>query len=243
MPDLNAFQAQFVTLVDRPDAPLSALTIYRNTSLSAAMQALADNFPVVSELVGDELFGALCLGFAEVSPPSSPILARYGADFPDWLSKQPIADEISYLADVARCERAFLDTLFAADADLLTGADLAHLTPETLLGLKLTVHPAVRFGWLSTPAIDIWLAHRRPVAREIVVDWQANGYLFTRPGLDPLGRVLGRPAHRFLSGLRIGETLGAAAEAVSTLYPDTDIGDLLATLLGAGCFACIIERT
>lgn len=243
MADLDAFQAQFVKLVDRPDAPLSPLTIYRNTSLSGATQALADNFPVVGELVGDELFRALCLGFAEVSPPDTPVLARYGAGFPDWLDRQPVSEQVSYLADVARCERAHLETLFAGDADVLTGADLAHLAPETLLGLKLTLHPAVRFGWLATPAIDIWLAHRRPAAREIVVDWRANGYLFSRPGLDPLGSAIDRPAHRLLSGLRVGETLGVAAEATGKLYPDTEIGDLLATLLGAGCFARIIERT
>jgi hypothetical protein len=242
MPDLTAFQDQFLALIDRPDAPLSPLAVYRNTSLSGLSEALFDNFPVVCELVGEELFGALALDFAQSTPPGSPILALYGAGFADWLADQPVGRDISYLADVARCERAHIEALFAADAPALGIGDIAAIAPDALLAMPFALHPAARFGWQATPGIDIWLAHRNRIDSEIVIDWRAAGYLFTRPELETRARPIDRPAHRLLHGLRLGETLGEAAAATLTLYPATDIGALFASLVATGAFTTDARR-
>lgn len=236
MHDLHSFQGQFVSLIDRPEGPLSPLLVYRNTSLNGLTEALADNYPVVCELLGEKLFGALASAFAETMPPASPVLALYGEGFPDWLALQPVAGEISYLVDVAHCERAHVEALFAADAQALSIADIAQVPMEELLEMQFALHPAARFGWQVTPAIDIWLAHRRVVESEIVIDWRAAGYLFTRLELDGQAQPIDRPAHRLLSGIRLGETLGQAAAATLKLYPAADIGELFTSLVAAGAF-------
>jgi hypothetical protein len=242
MHDLHSFQGQFVSLIDRPEGPLSPLLVYRNTSLNGLTEALADNYPVVCELLGEQLFGALALAFVETMPPVSPVLALYGEGFPDWLAMQPVAGEISYLVDVAHCERAHVEALFAADAQALSTADIAQVPPERLLAMQFALHPAARFGWQATPAIDIWLAHRNPVEGEIVIDWRAAGYLFTRSELESRAQPIDRPAHRLLYGVRLGETLGHAAAAAVQLYPATDIGALFASLVAAGAFMTPIKR-
>jgi len=244
MSDLQCFQNRFVAAMDRgPALRLSPMRIYCNTSLSGAVQALADNFPVVRELVGSELFDALAIDHARQMPPASPVLALYGLDFPGWLARQPVAGELSYLADVARCERLHVETLFAADAPTLSLADAAGIGSARLPTLRLRLHPAMRFDWLATPAMRIWLTHQDEVPDEIVIDWKPGGAIFTRPRNRVIAATLGRAGHRLLSGLRLGDALGEAAENARSLYPETDIGALFAELLETGAFAALPERT
>lgn len=243
MSDLHLFQEQFVAAMDsRPALPLSPMAVYCNTSLSGAVQALADNFPVVCELVGEDLFDALAIDHARTEPPSSPVLAHYGKEFPGWLARQPISSELTYLADVARCERLYVETLFAADAPALSLADIAMIGSARLSALRLKLHPATRFDWLATPAMHIWLAHREEMADEIVVDWQPGGALFTCPRHAVVARALCRAEHRLLSGLCLGESLGEAAGSTRALYPETEIGAVFVALVECGAFAAMAER-
>lgn len=49
-----------------------ALTIHRNTSARAAQDALADNYPVVHALVGEEAFMACAAAFVLTHPQAIP---------------------------------------------------------------------------------------------------------------------------------------------------------------------------
>ncbi|KAG0919362.1 hypothetical protein G6F31_021147 [Rhizopus arrhizus] len=52
--------------------------------------------------------------FAAATPPSSPVLLHYGAEFPDFIASFPPAEPLPYLADVARIERAATEAFHAA---------------------------------------------------------------------------------------------------------------------------------
>ncbi len=243
MSELRAFQQEFVGAIDRPSASLSAMTVCRSTGLAGAIEALAANFPVTRALLGDELFFTLASAHVATEPPETPILAHYGRQFSDWLAVQPVSGELTYLVDVARCDRMHLEALFAADAPALQGSDLKGLAPLVLWSLRLRLHPATRFGWLATPAIDIWIAHQHDVEDEVVIDWRPAGALFTRPGHSVFGHSIGRAGNRLLHGIQLGETLGEAAAAAGQFYPGADIGSLFAELLAAGAFHHRFERT
>jgi hypothetical protein len=75
------------------------------------------------------------------------------------------------------------------------------------------------------------------------LEWKAEGVLLTRPGLDVQPSRLDRAGHRFLFGIRLGESVGAAAIATAGLYPDTDIGSLFTSLANAGAFAASSHRS
>jgi hypothetical protein len=47
---------------------------------------------------------------------------------------------------------------------------------------------------------------------------------------------IGRPAHRILFGIRLGEKVGASLAAAARLYPDCDGAALFASLLNLGAF-------
>lgn len=238
MCDLFAFQQELAAAIDIPTR--GPVSIYRNTVMLGAVDALADNYPVVRRLVGDEMFEAMAVDHATCCPPRSPVMALYGARFSDWIGDQPFAVDLPYLADVARIERLFGKALFAADEPVAEAEDFQGINDWTQMRIRL--HPATQFDWLTSPAMTIWLAHQREAAPTVTAEWHAEGALFTRPGSCVEAISIDRASHRFLFGLRLGETAGTAALAAAALYPDADIGALFAKLVHAGAFAAPASR-
>jgi hypothetical protein len=236
---LLEFQRDFAAAIGSPaEGPMR---VYRNTSLGGCVDALRDNFPAVARLLGDEMFEAIAAEHASQCPPRRPVLALYGARFSDWLEEQPWVREVPYVPDVARIERLHIEALFAADEESLRLDELQGR--EDWLALRLALHPAARFDWLTSPARSIWQSQRDELDGELEFDWQAEGVLLTRPGLEVQPTALDRAGHRFLFGIRLGESVGDAAIATSSLYPETDIGSLFASLVNAGAFAASSHRS
>lgn len=238
MCDLLAFQQELAAAIETPTR--GPVSIYRNTVMLGAVEALADNYPVVRRLVGGEMFEAMAVDHATSCPPRSPVMALYGAQFSDWIGDQPFAVDLPYLADVARIERLFGKALFAADQPVAEAKDFQGINDWTQMRIRL--HPATQFDWLTSPAMTIWLAHQRDDAPSINCDWQAGGALFTRPGACVEAMAIDGASHRFLFGLRLGETAGTAALAAAAFHPDADIGALFAQLVHAGAFAAPASR-
>jgi len=236
---LLEFQRDFAAAIGAPaEGPMR---IYRNTALGGCVDALHDNFPAVARLLGDEMFEAIAAEHAAQCPPSRPVLALYGARFPDWLEEQPWVRDAPYVPDVARIERLHVEALFAADEQPLGLHELRGR--DDWQALRLALHRATRFDWLTSPARSIWLSQRDEVDGELEFEWQAEGMLLTRPELEVQAIALDRGAHRFLFGIRLGESVGDAAIATASLYPEADIGALFASLVNAGAFAASSRRS
>jgi hypothetical protein len=236
MPELAQFQHDFAAGLDRPTPAAAPMRVYLNTVMLGAVEALAANFPVCALILGERAFEANALAFARRHPPEVPVLTHYGRGFGDWLAGQPIALELPYLADVARCEELHTAALHSADAQAIEPQVLEALPPERLLTLRLRLHPASRFGWFETPAMAIWLAHQGDGFEEIGPEWCSAGALFTRPDTHVSGYEIDSLGHRLLAGIRLGETLGGAAQAASLLFPGADIGACFGALVARGAF-------
>lgn len=237
MPDLATFQHSFALTLADDRACSGALAVYRNTALYGAVEALRANYPVVEAIVGQSMFDAIAAEHAEAAPPRSPVLATYGAGFAEWIEHQPWAGDAPYLPDVARFERLHIEALFATDAEPLSPDMIAAIDPGDWARICLRLHPATRFGWATTPAMSIWRAHQGATPLALMPDWHAEGGLFARPFGQVTAHSIEPAAHRFLFGIRLGETVGAAALATASLYPLADIGGLFASLIASGAFA------
>jgi hypothetical protein len=236
---LLEFQRDFAAAIGAPGE--GPMRVYRNTVLSACVDALRANYPVVAQLLGDEMFDAVAADYASECPPRKPVLALYGERFPDWLETQAWVSDLRYVPHVARIERLHIESLFAADAEPLEMTALAGR--DDWQSLQLPLHPATRFDWLTSPAMSIWHAHRKDVDLDLELDWHAEGVLLTRPWLEVQPIRLNRAAHRFLFGIRLGESVGAAAIATANLYAETDVGSLFTSLVTAGAFAATSHRS
>ena len=105
MPSLPAFQADFFAALfgDADAAGRVAIAgqpgfdVYRNTVMSACIDALADNHPTVLQLVGDEWFREAAAVFVRAQPPRDGGLGSYGKGFADFLAGFEPADALVYL--------------------------------------------------------------------------------------------------------------------------------------------------
>jgi hypothetical protein len=162
----------------RDDAPRArrGLQAYRANVLIGAERALADSFPTLRELVGDEAFGALVRAYWHRRPPTCGDLAWYGADLPEFIATDPhLADE-PYLADCARIDWALHRIEAAADAAMpVRGLEtLAEVDPSHL--------------WLRLQPGLVVLASRWPVVR-IHAAHEVQRHATDFPGKDRYAEV------------------------------------------------------
>jgi hypothetical protein len=240
MSDLLAFQQRFASALENPglvpatDPRLRrAIRVHRNTAMKAAQDALADNYPVVRALVGEEAFAACAAGYSEANPPGDPRLCLYGELFDAFLSGYVPFRELPWLAGMARLEWLRVEALFAADARFL---DLSSATDPISVDTRLRLHPAVRILAQDAPVASLWLAHQPWAASDAIerVEWRPETALVTRPADRVIVGVVDPGAAAFLSACARGELLGEAARLADDA--GGDVARVFAALLAAGAF-------
>lgn len=211
--------------------------VYRNNVMTALIEALEAGFPAVRRLVGESFFREAARCYAASNPPTSPVLLEYGTGFPGFLERFEPAASLSYLPDVARIERAWLEAYHAADATPLDPAALARVANGDVGSIRFIVHPSLRLVRSRHPALTIW---RMNVADGIPepVDFEAEGEdaLIVRPGAEVVVRSMPPGGADFLDRLR-GEPLVCAALSVIGTHEDFDLAEHLGELLASGAFA------
>ena len=182
--------------------------VYRNNVQASLTRALASAFPVIAQLVGAEFFAALARAFIATSPPRSPVLLHWGADFAAFLAQFPPVAHLPYLPDVARLEFARGQASHAADATPIAPEALDTDTPEAL---RLVLHPSVTLFASAMPAVQIWRAHQPDTPRAPITAGPDHALIARRPDFRVMVEPLDAGSHAVLTALRRGETLGAAA--------------------------------
>lgn len=217
-----------------------AFAVYRNTVLKACIDALQANYPAVNRLVGDEWLRAAAAVYARKALPSLPMLLDYGVDFADFLARFEPAAELPYLPGVARLDRCWTEAHIAATEDPLDAADIAQFADGNFYRLRLQPHAAARWAWCAeAPAYTIWSRNRSQEHDEAEIDWRAEGALLTRPLDAVTWCALDRAGCVFLDICANGGTVAEATQAALDIDRQTDLSNLIATLLDAGAFSRI----
>lgn len=217
--------------------------VHRNNVTVSLIEALAATFPAVQRITGTDFFRAMARFHIRATPPTSPMLFDYGRDFPAFIEAYPYAQEMPWLADVARIERAWLDAYHAADAAALTAQALAALPESALPDLVLQAHPATRMVRSPYPAVSIFAMNRQPGPVTPLIRSDAQNALVTRPDMDVEVAHLPDDAAHFLDLLLQGQPLGSAAADTFAPFPDFDLSAHLAALISAGTFAALPMET
>jgi hypothetical protein len=212
--------------------------VYRNNVTVSLIDALAAVFPATQRLTGVDFFRAMARLHIRTTPPTSPLLFEYGADFPDFIATYEWARPAPWLADVARIERAWLDAYHAADLGTLTSEALAAIPCDGLAEVVFVPHPATRIVSSGFAAVSIFVETRAEVATASI-DATPEDALITRPCLDVIGRRLPSGGATFLKRLASGETLGAAAAAAFEASASFDLSANIAGIVEAGAFTTI----
>lgn len=178
---LEELQARFAAAVLDADcegavAPLLAspgpalrgrLASYRAHLAAAWEQALANQFPVVRTLVGDDFFASLARAYQRTHASTSGDLNRYGAFFAQFIAGFAPAQSLPYLADVAALEWNTHVAYYAADATALARDRITSLPAGELLGATFALHPACAWVESPFPIASIWRGHQPNHAGEL----------------------------------------------------------------------------
>ncbi|PRY94653.1 hypothetical protein BCF33_0247 [Hasllibacter halocynthiae] len=198
--------------------------VYRNNVAASLTEALANGFPVVAKLVGERFFRAMAGVFLRAHPPASPMLTRWGEDFPHFLAGFGPAAPLPYLPDVARLELALRRAYHAADAPALDTARLGRLAPDALVTARLHFAPAAWTLASSHPVHAIWAANAQHGPKP---GHGPQEVLVGRRGFHPVATLLPPGGAAVTRALMDGVPLGDAAEGA-------DLAPLLAAWLQAG---------
>ncbi len=150
---LPALVAHDARLLDR-------LALYRCNVNAAWEKALANAYPVVRALVGDEFFGGLARAYGCERPSASGDLNRFGARFAEFIDAFEHTRSLPYLGDVAALEWSVHVAHYAADAVPLARERIGALPPGEFLTARLALHPACAWHRSRFPIASIWLAHQ-----------------------------------------------------------------------------------
>lgn len=213
--------------------PARRLAVYRNNVISSLIDALADTFPVVQQLVGTEFFRAMAAVFVRRHPPRSRILAHYGDGFAAFVAGFDPAASLPYLPDVARLEHARLQALHAADAPAIAEEVLAQALAhaEALAGMRFQWHPSLAVIESPHAVVTLWAAHETDGEIPAVSIDQPEQAIVLRDGLDVLVLPVDPGAAHFVARTLADDTFGIAATAASGVHSLFDLGSALSLLM------------
>lgn len=209
--------------------PASRFAVYRNNVQGSLINALADSYPVVMQLVGDEFFRAMAGIFVQSRPPHSPLMSDYGSELEDFLRGFEPASSVPYLADVARLERLRTLAYHAADALPLSQERIAAVfaDADALNELRIGLHPSLYLLDSNFAVVDIWAAHQHDATLAGIDLNHAQHALILRNGLEVEVFAVELGASQFIRQLKAGLSLTRALESAEAF----DLSQTLALLI------------
>ena len=147
----SAFVATANALIT-PSPTLQAverLELYHRQYWYRLLDSMAEDFPALRALLGDEPFWRLMEAFLESNPPTSFTLRHLGSGLADFLRANPdVVTHASLAEDLARLEYALCEAFEAADHPTVEPAQLASV--------RLALQPHVRLLALRGPVDAFW---------------------------------------------------------------------------------------
>lgn len=219
--------------------PARRFAVYRNNVMVSVGDALADNFPVTQELVGEEFFRAMARLFIQAHPPRSPVLALYGTELADFIAGFAPAANLPWLADLARLEMLRVRAFHAADGVALGESELTGLATdaEVLPQLQFSLHPSLGVLRSTHAVVSLWAAHQAAdldaALAQLVID-DPEAALVWRVGLEVEVMRIDAGSGEFLIALKEGTSFGLATAQALAVDPGFDLGASLSLLIRGG---------
>ena len=188
---------------------IARLSVYAGGYITRIRQALAEVYPAVAHVLGEQAFTALAHDYARAHPSRDYNLSFAGRHLPEFLTGWPRTAQLPFLPDLARLEWLVCLAFHAFDEPALKPAALAPMPPETWERLRLVFQPSVGVVASGWPILDVWAARIRP-REEIAIELvnRSQRVLVSRQGVEVRCTLLEPAQYNILAALLAGETLG-----------------------------------
>lgn len=145
------------------------LAIYFDAYRLRLVEVLGNNFEVLRQYVGDEVFGTMARDYICAHPSGFRNVRWFGHLFPEFLRNDPRFVATPALCELAELEWALGLAFDAPDAPAMSFTELAAQPPEAWAGMCFVPHPSLRLLAIRSNAPAIWNAIKAcdaPIAPE-----------------------------------------------------------------------------
>lgn len=221
---LRQLQSQFSRHLLDSSADLSALKItgpfaaqqlmglYRNNFYIGLSQYLADCFPAVQALVGEEFFAQLAKAYIIECPLTQASLESYGSGFSAFINTCAQAQSLVYLADVAALDWAFDRANSVLSISDFPFARLAEVDDRQQLQICFQLPPETLLIAAQYPLVKIWLGAKNDDLDG--VNMSQSDFVILHPDMQNGAQCYSVSAEQFqfLSAVAAGKSLQVLAE-------------------------------
>ncbi len=120
------------------------LSIYANAYRLRLMEALADTFPSLHTLIGDQRFSQLASDYIDDNPSQHFSLRYFGHRLSPWLKSYALTASFPVIEEMTAFEWCLREAFDAADELPLTTDKLQSIPPEQWDNLVFIFHPSVQ---------------------------------------------------------------------------------------------------
>jgi hypothetical protein len=231
----SAQPADLAGLMDGRREPGNRALVYRNSGYAAVTSALKSNFPGLAGVMSETSFGDLARAYSDAYPPRLRTLTGYGDRLADYIYSEAGTDEFAWTRDVARLDRAWLESHLSEDGPVLDPGSLSEQDQALLLDGTVRLHPSVRVVVTDWEVLEVWKSARIGAlagASHIIND-SSEIVLYWRPHHEVMDRRLSSAEAAFLLALKGGTTLSGACADVLAEIPSADLTALVAWAFSA----------
>ncbi len=225
-------------------------SVYRNNVVKSLMEAIAETYPALKQIIGDENFATLSRIFISTHPPSSPMMQAYGEGFPDFISQFNPLQHSPFLVDLAQVEKSWIAAYHAADTKCMEGADLGNIPADDLMDTRFIAHPATSVISSEYALYDLFSSARSRAVKnedegpapEIFQKCSSKqAVLITRPHLRVEVVQLDQASGEFFNRIVNRNSLGQSIEGAMELENGFDAASAIALMLSSGAVCEIID--
>jgi hypothetical protein len=214
------------------------LSIYASGYRARLLEALGNDYPVLRDVLGEEIFAALGEAYIGARPSRSFTLRDFGATLAAFitqdagLAERAALPERAFAAELASFERAFVEAFDATDAVPLPPERLAAVAADAWPQLRFVVHPSVQCCEIAFNTLPVWEAVKvgrpRPALQRLPIPVAA---LVWRQGLATVFRSLSTDEAALWQRLACGDDFAALCTALTDWLSPEAIPLRAATLL------------
>jgi hypothetical protein len=196
---------------------------------------LAEDFPVLRNAIGDEMFGALVEAYIGATLSRHPNARWYARQLPEFMQRaDPWCDHAEWI-DLAAFERALTDAFDARDAEPREIGALASLPAEAWPNLRFGLQKSLVLLTLSRgtlAAYEVAAADEPPPPRTGAAGKETETVLVWRDrGLKVLYRKLDEAETLALTEARAGKTFGEICSLLAFLDESDSVAARAASFL------------
>jgi hypothetical protein len=207
-----------------PDLNRKRIVFYQNNVFGNWQETLANVYPVLQQLVGEDFFNDLAHTYGLTHASQSGDLAEFGASFSSYIRALENCRDYPYFGDVAALEWLVYRSYYSKQSKPVTLAQLAAFPPEQLPELHVKFQATCALFQSPWAVAEIWHAHQgtdTPLPKQVV---NTNHCLVWRPyGLTKWKvqvSLISAASYKALQALAAGESLGQALELALEENPE-----------------------